>query len=146
MAGPATRTRDMQRRYVEYLATRSKDVCIFCHIQSEQAETIIEETAKMLVVTNRFGYSVWEGCAVTDHLMVIPKKHRSAIGDFKEEEKREWLNLCLQYEAQGYSLYTRSPDNITKSIAHHHTHFIKLDNKRKSFMVYLRKPHLLITR
>jgi diadenosine tetraphosphate (Ap4A) HIT family hydrolase len=129
MGGPVTRTRAMQREYINYLATRPKVDCIFCLIPDEQPETIVEETANMLVVENRFGYYVWEGCEVTEHLMVLPKRHRSKLSEFTTKEQQEWTALCAAYEEKGYSLYTRSPENITKSIAHHHTHFIKLDTK-----------------
>ena len=147
LPGPATRTRAMQKLYTAYLKSRAQnEQCIFCHIPDEQPETILEEHRKMLVVKNRFGYSVWEGCKVTEHLMIIPKSHRHSLSDFTKEEKAEWADICARFEANGYSLYTRSPGNITKSIPHHHTHFIKLKNKRISLMFYVRKPHILIAR
>ena len=145
-AGPSTRTRAMQKRYIEYRDTRTNAACIFCNIPEEQPETIIEDNPYTLVVTNRFGYTVWDGCTVLEHLMIIPKKHRDMLASFTKKELEEWSQTCARYEAAGYSLYTRSPENITRSIPHHHTHFIKLGDKRKSYILYLRKPHILITR
>ncbi len=147
MTGPVTRTRAMQAAYIEYLTSRtSNPACAFCEIPVDQPETIVSESKTALVVENRFGYSIWEGCKVIEHLMVIPKKHRHALSEFTKQEQAEWMKLTSEYEAAGYSLYTRSPDSITKSVAHHHTHFIKLESKRKKFMLYFRKPHLLLTR
>ena len=78
--------------------------------------------------------------------MVIPKDHRDTLINFTDEEAAEWTRVCARYEEKGYSLYTRSQDNITRSIIHHHTHLIRLGKKRKKYIVYIRKPHILMTR
>ncbi len=69
-----------------------------------------------LVVKNQFGYNVWDGCEVLEHLMIIPKKHRDTLASFTKQELDEWVKTCAEYELKGYSLYTRSQDNITRSI------------------------------
>ena len=145
-AGPSTRTYEMQRAYNSYQAEQVPGECAFCSVPEGQTGDIVEEGTAVLVVQNRFGYAVWDGCAVLEHLMVIPREHRNTLGSFTKEELHEWTAVCSRYEADGYSLYTRSPDNITKSVAHHHTHFIRLGKRRKKWIFYLRKPHILLTR
>lgn len=145
-AGPTTRTRAMQRQYVEYLKTLDTNECPFCDIAMKQPESLVKDGKYTQIIKNGFAYSVWEGCRVLDHLMIIPTKHRHVLADLTHQEKNEWIDTCATYEEKGYSLYTRSPDSITKSIGHHHTHFIKLESKRKSFMFYLRKPHIMLTK
>ena len=145
-SGPATRSRAMQRKYNEYLNATKEVACVFCVIRDEQPETIIEENGHTLVVENRFGYMLWDGCEVIEHLMIIPKAHRDEQDSFTEDEMGEWLAESRRYEKKGYSLYTRSQDNVTRSIMHHHTHFIRLGKRRKKYLFYVRKPHILLTK
>lgn len=145
-AGPVSRSRMLQRTYIDYLKTVKNDACVFCGVSAKDPEAIIEENKLTYVIKNRFGYTVWDGCAVLEHLMIIPKVHRSSLESFTKKELLEWSEVCARYEQRGYSMYTRSQDNITRSIAHHHTHFIRLANQRKKYIMYIRKPHVLITK
>lgn len=145
-AGPSTRSRVMQKKYLEYLDSTKKADCVFCAIPEEEPGSIIKENEHTFVVKNRFGYTVWDGCEVLEHLMIIPKVHRDVLESFTKKESDEWVRVCAEYERKGYSLYTRSLDNITRSILHHHTHFIRLGNRRKKYIIYLRKPHILMTK
>ena len=145
-AGPVSRSRGMQRDYLNYLRSVTNIACVFCAMATEEPRSIIEDNAYTLVVKNRFGYTVWDGCEVLEHLMIIPKAHKDTLQSFTKKEVDEWSKVCARYEMQGYSLYTRSPDNITRSILHHHTHFIRLGKRRKKYILYLRKPHILIAK
>ncbi len=93
-SGPATRSRAMQRKYNEYLNATKEVACVFCVIRDEQPETIIEENGHTLVVENRFGYMLWDGCEVIEHLMIIPKAHRAVLDSFTEDEMGNGL-LCV---------------------------------------------------
>lgn len=84
-----------------------------------------------MVVPNIFPYAVWDFCAVTDHLMVIPKLHTEAIGELEPMMIQEYMELILRYEIEGYNFYARAPKSATKSIAHQHMHLIKTDNAPK---------------
>lgn len=145
-AGPSTRSHTMQRRYLDYLSTPKTFDCDFCAILTTEPTSIVEDNEYTLVINNRFGYTVWDGCEVLEHLMVIPKAHRDALDGFTKKELDEWTKVCAKYEKKGYSLYSRSPDNITRSVLHHHTHFIRLGKRRKKYIIYLRKPHILVAR
>ena len=93
-----------------------------------------------------FGYDIWDGCGVIEHFMIIPKKHTASLADLSKEEKIDYMNQIAQFEADGYSIYARSPGNKTKSVVHQHTHLIKIDNKPKRWLIFLKKPHILMTR
>lgn len=145
-AGPITRTHKVQAEYRRRLDSSSDGECAFCLITSKQPEGVVEAGELMLVIRNEYGYAVWDGCGVKEHLMVIPREHRATLAGFNEAELKEWQDLLSKYESLGYSLYTRSPDNPTKSVAHHHTHFIKLNKKRRSWLLYVRQPHIMVSR
>ncbi len=85
-AGPATRRPAMQRKYLDYLAILDSSDCVFCAISSKEPESVIEENPHTLVVKNQFGYSVWDGCEVLEHLMIVPKKHRDTLASFTKQE------------------------------------------------------------
>jgi len=47
-------------------------------------------------------------------------------GHANEEEAKEFFRLVTDYEADGYSLYSRAPANTSRTVSHHHAHLIKL--------------------
>lgn len=120
---------------------------LFCAlIDNPNSQEVIEETAHCLIITNPFGYDIWDGCGVVEHFMIIPKKHTASLNDLSDEEKVDYMDQIAQFEADGYSIYARSPGNKTKSVVHQHTHLIKIDNKPKRWLIFLKKPHILMTR
>lgn len=145
-AGPVSRGVAGQEKYLDYLARTDLPDCVFCAIPTHEPEAIIEDNQHTLVVKNQFPYSVWDGCDVLEHLMVLPKKHRDTLASFTGAEQAEWLKVCAAYEKKGYSLYTRSQDNITRSVLHHHTHFMRFGKARKKYLFYIRKPHILVAK
>lgn len=60
-----------------------------------------------------------------------------------DEEMAEYIKILTKYEKLCYSIYARSPGNTSKSIVHQHTHLIKIDDKSKKWIFYLKKPHVL---
>jgi diadenosine tetraphosphate (Ap4A) HIT family hydrolase len=143
LIGPATRRRNSQKRYNSHLKRTKKNACEFCAFTAKSSQ-VIEDFSSFWVVRNIFGYDIWDGCGVEDHLMVVPKRHVDSISHFMNKEMLEYAKLLQKYESKGYSIYSRAAENITKSIPHQHTHFIKLDNKRKKALFYLRKPHTMV--
>lgn len=141
--GPASRKRASQRHYVKHLANIAKDVCNFCLLTPKSKQTLVS-SQHFNIVKNIFGYDIWDGCRVIDHLMIVPKRHIHSLSELTKNEKMQYVTLLCEYERDGYSVYSRSPDNITKSIAHQHTHLIKLDKKRVEAILYLRKPHVML--
>lgn len=141
----SVRTRKKALLYTKYTKKTDKDVCQFCSFTKNQ-EHIIEESPYFWVVKNIFPYDVWDSSGVSDHLMLIPKRHVDSLAHFKPTEQQEFTHLLGKYEEQGYSVYARAPSNGLKSIAHQHTHLIAVDSKVKRVILFIRKPHLLFTK
>lgn len=98
----------------------------------------------MYVAANRVSYDIFEDRKVTDHLMVIPKKHHESIQSFNDKEKCDAMNVMGEYEAKGYSVYARGLGSPTRSVKHQHTHLIKLVDKLSKMIIYARKPYVLL--
>lgn len=117
-------------------------VCNFCHIETK--EKILYENETMYVVANRVSYDMFEDRKVTEHLMVIPKKHHDSIQTFSDEEKCDAMDVMGEYESKGYSVYARGYGSTTRSVVHQHTHLIKLVDKPSRVIIYARKPYVLL--
>jgi len=140
--GPSDRRRKGQRAYVKYL----KDLhtkCDFCDL-TDKTGHVVESPGDFRVIKNLFPYDVWDDIPVSEHLLLVPKRHIVGINEMTASEKDQFFELLSKYEKRGYSIYARAPADIAKSVAHQHTHLIKLGTKRTFFKVYLRKPHVLI--
>lgn len=98
----------------------------------------------MYVVANRVAYDMFEDRKVTEHLMVIPKKHHESIQSFSNEEKCDAMDVMGEYESKGYSVYARGYGSATRSVAHQHTHLIKLVGEPSKVIIYARKPYILL--
>lgn len=140
----STRTRKAQKTYNQYLKTTPKtDHCEFCNIL-EHRENLLHETKSFMIIKNKFPYSQWDDQGVSEHLMIVPKKHTDTISSFTKSESVEFIDLLGSYEARDYDIAARAPKSNRKSIRHQHTHLIKLDRKTKNFMVFVKKPYLRI--
>lgn len=144
-AGPMTRKPKNEAVYQAYKKTVKPNSCAFCGFNSESPQ-VVREFEHFRLAHNQFGYDIWEGCKVREQYMIVPKRHLLSMNEMNRDERAEYIDLICAYESEGYSLYTRSPDNITKSVPHLHTHLLKLDKKRIDMVLYLRKPHILMSR
>lgn len=118
------------------------DRCTFCDIKLR--EMILHENETMYVVANRVSYDMFEDRKVTDHLMVIPKRHHDSLQSFSDAEKCDAMNIMGDYESRGYSVYARGVGGPTRSVKHQHTHLIKLVDKPSRLIIYARKPYILL--
>ncbi len=141
-AGPLTRTRKSQKKYKEHLAIPSEG-CDFCKFELG-IDPVIKEFKHSWLVNNIYGYDFWDGVEVAEHLLLLPKRHHTKLDEFSESESKELMRLLAQYEQEGYSVYWRAPQNITRSVAHHHIHLIKLKDKRKKALIFIHKPHIVL--
>lgn len=141
--GPSSRRRGTEKRYIESQRKSKPGGCVFCQLADNDTSQIISTYQHCMVIKNLFGYDVWDDHGVEEHLMIIPKRHVDSLADLSKEELADYMKILIKYEKLGYSIYARSPGNITKSVVHQHTHLIKIDNKRKTFKIYLRRPHIL---
>ncbi len=140
--GPMCRTPQKQKEYLKYLSTT--DGCDFCQTATDPLATIISEMQDFWIIKARFPYQIWDGCPVKEHLLLVPKRHTVSVHELTESEKKAYIDILGEYEYNGYVVYSRSPRAHTKSMVHHHTHFIMLEPHRVQTMVYHKKPHVLL--
>jgi len=143
LRGPITRRRQNQRRYHLHLKKVEGQDCEFCKFGSGSSQ--VRETFHYFrLVENIFGYDIWDGLGVSEHLMLVPKRHVTGLHKFTKNESEEYMKLTAHFEELGYSVYSRSTANISKSVAHQHTHLLRLDDKHKKALLFIRKPHLVV--
>lgn len=121
---------------------KTKD-CQFC--LPETLQKAIRTTKYAYIVANRVSYDLWDNHEVTEHLMVLPKRHVHSLSDLTPEERLDIMNIMAEYEAQNYSVYARGIDSPQRSQRHQHTHLIKSSNKPIRASFYLRRPYFLIS-
>lgn len=140
--------RKTMRQYAKFnQGDKQLDGCTFCN-EYEIKTNIVFENETMIVIPNRVKYDMFEGQRVTDHFMVIPKRHVETLGGFTEQEMIDQMRIAGQYEKQGYDVYARGVGNPTRTVKHQHTHLIKCENKHKlpRFLLFIRKPYFLFDR
>lgn len=117
-------------------------LCTLC--DTTKLAEIIHEGSTMRVVRNRMPYDIFEDLRVNDHLMIVPKQHRTSFGEFTTDEKIEYIDLVAEYEGNFYNIYTRSRGTVTRSVTHLHTHLIQTKGQRLRAIVYINKPYLVL--
>ncbi|HVW23341.1 MAG TPA: HIT domain-containing protein [Candidatus Saccharimonadales bacterium] len=122
--------------------TAKPDRCPFCPGGSH--EPALHETKHHMIVPNYIPYDVWEMRRVTDHLMIIPKRHVRSLGELTDEEQLDHIQLMAEYETKGYNVYARGVASHQRTIEHQHTHLIKTSDKQAHVQINLEKPYLLI--
>ena len=134
--------RATRKKYIHHSKTDKQEavICAFC---DRTTRDIVEENDTAYVIVNRVPYDLFDGARVLDHLMVIPKEHRISIKEFSDQELTDMFRLAGKYEAEGYGVYARGKGAITRSIAHQHTHLIKLADTTSKFVLYTQKPYIL---
>jgi diadenosine tetraphosphate (Ap4A) HIT family hydrolase len=135
----ATRSRKEEVTYKNYLRTIDRNACQFCDID-ENSPQLLKDYKYHRVIKNIFGYSIWDGQKVVDHLMIIPKRHTDNLSQKSDQEKIEYVDLVRKYESRGYNTYSRAPSSAVKSVIHQHTHLIKTIGQSKNFVFMMRKP------
>lgn len=142
----AQRSRKEELTYKKYVTKQRRQKeheCVFCAINSS-SDQLVRQTQYFKVIVNIFPYSVWDGEAVDDHLMIVPIKHTDKLGSLPAAAASELLQLIDSYEDKGYNLYARAPGSAIKSVIHQHSHLIKPKGGRKRLVFYLRKPYIRI--
>lgn len=116
--------------------------CTFCNEIGQSR--IVHENDTMFIIPNRVSYDMFEGRRVLEHFMVIPKRHAETLAEFTDQEKIDQMTIAGEYEAKGFNVYARGVGSVSRTVKHQHTHLIKLVNKRSNFVLFARKPYLLI--
>ena len=71
MTGSMFRWRTKEKEYNNHKKSNRSESCDFCQLVAQHTSQVVEETQYCLIIKNRFGYDFWDGCGVSDHLMVI---------------------------------------------------------------------------
>lgn len=95
------------------------------------------------MVHNLTYYDLWEARDVTEHLLVIPKRHAVSMAELSQAERLDIINIIAFYEAKGYNVYARGAMSPSKSVPHQHTHLIKTADRPAKAIVYVQRPLLL---
>lgn len=132
----------MKRYYQHRKAEKGLQVCVFC--ADKIKDEIIYETPLAYVVPNQTFYDLWEGRTVVDHLMVIPKRHMTTLGELQPDESVEIMQIIGRYEAEGYNVYARGVDSVSRSQSHQHTHLIKTAHEKPKGIFYIEKPYVVV--
>ena len=130
------------RKTVKKYRKRRSSICPFC--KPETIANAIYENEHIYIVPNLTQYDLWELYDVTDHLLIVPRRHVKALPDLNQKERLAIMEVAAEYEEKGYSVYARGKGFVQRSVDHQHTHLIKTTNKKPRFMLYLYKPYLLI--
>lgn len=139
--GPSSRSVASQRAYKQYLEQeKSRTSCPFC---SDDRVVIKEVFPQFKLLEARYKYEVWDDYRVLEHLMLSPIRHVAKIAELNESEKQEYLDKLGEYESAGYTIYSRAPHDVTRSIDHLHTHLLKIGKQQAKGLIYLRKPHFV---
>ena len=139
----STRTQKNIKRYKKHKQTTDDASCVFC-IAQESDESYISSTKSFKILRNIFPYSTWDLQNVTDHLMIVPKKHTDTLNDLTTHEAIEYVNLLGSYESRGYNVYARSPGSGMKTVVHQHTHLIKTEGAVKRLLIYSKNSNRAI--
>jgi len=134
----AHRSRKEELEYGSHRRNTDAAICEFCTPLSDQ---VVKTTKHFRVLRNKFPYSLWDGLAVVDHLMVVPKGHTDTIANFSDIAALEYFRTLATYEEMGYNVYARAPASKKKSIIHQHTHLIKTEGHEKNIVFMVRKPY-----
>lgn len=139
----STRTQKNIKRYKKHKQTISDTSCIFC-LSKKGDESYVSSTKSFKILRNIFPYSTWDLQNVTDHLMIIPKKHTDTLNNLTTHEAIEYVNLLGSYESRGYNVYARSPGSGMKTVVHQHTHLIKTEGTVKRLLIYSKNSNRAI--
>lgn len=134
------RYRSTVRRYRQHKNTD----CPFCSPDRQQT---IRQTKHAAVIRNLFPYDLWEFREVTDHLMVIPRRHVASLSQLTKDEQADIMALISQYEGRDYNVYSRARHSSQKSIPdHQHTHLIATKPTPARLLLHISKPYWLFRR
>jgi hypothetical protein len=136
------RDRRCQTLYTKYSNSES-ELCALCSLPSSQ---IVRSFENIIVIKNRFPYSYWDACRVTQHLMVVPVNHVTEVDMLGPGARAEFHAVIDEFVGLGYSAYLRPAGSPSSSIVHLHCHLFRLVSPRISFQVFIRRPYWLWVR
>jgi diadenosine tetraphosphate (Ap4A) HIT family hydrolase len=95
--------RKTQRHYKKHLRPA---MCPFCDPETKKRQ--VRENKHSYIVHNITKYDLWEMHGVTEHLLLLPKRHVMSLSELGPEERLEIIDTIAEYESLGYHTYARS--------------------------------------
>lgn len=140
--GPSGRNPEMQAIYAVEMATRNPDICNFCDLESQR---VLGRFATHVVIDNLYPYELFDDMVVSDHILVVPRRHVFGISEFTADEREDYMDTIAEYEEDGYTIFSRAAQNKAKSVAHQHTHLIKpnMEVGAIASLMFNRAPHVV---
>ncbi len=126
----------------KYRSYPKPTVCAFC--EDDMAGRKVAENKYAYVVPNRTFYDLWELRSVTDHLLLLPKRHVRSLSQLTKKEREAVMDMMCEYEGKNYNIYARGINSKQRSIDHQHTHLIKTHDKQARGSLTLKKPYVFI--
>lgn len=113
-------TRDTKEKNKRY---GRKVPCPLCEDISSRHIKFSTET--MIVMANDYPYHMYDGAAVEDHMMLVPRRHLHSLSQLDKQEQAEYWKLYIKLADMGYNTVTRPRSNKRRSVPGHvHTHLI----------------------
>lgn len=141
-----SRSRKTEIAYLKYRMQKRGAGCVFCAFNHESHNQILSTREHFWIVKNLFPYNTWDFLSVEHHIMIVPKRHVDAISHFNKMESDEYTAILAEYDEMDYSSYARARGNSSKTVAHQHTHLLKLGKRHKAIGFYLSRPYINLHR
>lgn len=137
-----------RRTELSYRKVPKATGCPFCQLDDPVLNPLprrmVQQTDHMYVTNAMYPYDFWEYMPVTEHLMVFPVRHVTSMRDLTAAERKDFVDIICEYESTGYSVYSRAPSNVARSVGHIHTHLIKMTNQPPRIYLTMRKPYTIV--
>lgn len=124
---PTSRNPQVQKLYDEQRELMRQQYgdnvpCALCYVENHR---LINAAKTMLVVENMYPYEYYDGRAVREHFMIVPRRHLNSLHDMTKRERKDYWNLLAQFQDSRYASLTRSNGDPKRSVPLHlHTHLI----------------------
>ena len=130
----------------ENLYHKYKKTEVGCYFCEPKPHIVVSKTKNFYISKNNFPYDFWDGQKIKEHLLVVSKKHFSSLDSKDKNLLLEYGQLINDYSKKGYDIYTRFPNNPSRSQVHFHTHLIKTDGKKIKSLNFVYNPYSLIVK
>lgn len=131
------RSTKKEKQYLKYRKT--EEGCYFCN---PEPKIVVKKTKNFYISRNNFPYDFWDGQKVSEHLLIVSKKHLHDLEN-KEDILFEYAMQLNNYGRLGYDVFTRVPNSPSRSQIHFHSHLIKTNGKKFRSLSYKKDPYML---
>lgn len=119
--------------------------CPFCNVLGQKTIQSSSKAGHFFIIKNIYKYDVWDNRQVSEHLLLIPKRHIDGLSALTKAEFADYNSELVKADREGYEVFTRPSGGETKTVDHLHTHLIKIGPEVITWLLYIRKPHILLS-